>query len=251
MSNLSRRETVAWHDGELNQLHVQTLSLGSAVMDRLKRSLEALRTKDAVIAHDVLENRHDACPPDVPIDDARVEAVIACESGTCSLRAITCVSKAVTDLERIGEQVARMAHETLHIYEGRHVHPGAQLMREVYAAGQLALALLQGALESFDDLDAHKARTLACEQQELATGIESILLAAAAFLTEDSRNVGQTLRIILLVTEIERIGQHARDLAEYVYYMVEGGNREPCAKTGLVTDAIRNVDPMGHAAPPH
>jgi phosphate transport system protein len=236
------------HDDDLDSLHRRVCRRGTQVIDRLEQSLRALRDGDTVTARGLLTVDRATTDVDVLIDDESVEALIrgGCVAG--NLRAIICISKAVTDLERIEEQAVRLAEETLHLYERRYVHPGRQLIRDAFETGHLALDLLRGALGSFEALSASRARRLACCQRDLAVVMESVLTQAAEFLARDPRNVGQTIQLMLMMTDIERIGEHACDLAGYVYYMVRGSNREPCGSLERARESVPEPGVQGPAS---
>ena len=92
----------------------------------------------------------------------------------------------------------------------------------VITMGQLALDMLQESLQSFDSLDASRARGLVCRENVLDSEFQSSLRRLATFLLEDARNVGHAIHIVLMTKALERIGDHARNIAEYVIFMVLG-----------------------------
>ena len=138
------------------------------------------------------------------------------------LRVIMSISKTITDLERIGDEAARIAHIAKGMFESERSLPGGHLMRDVLNMGQLAVQMLEQALASFDALNATQARALVCRDNDLDMEFQSSLRRLATFLLEDARNVGHAIHIVLLIKAIERIGDHARNIAEYVIYMVQG-----------------------------
>ncbi len=89
------------------------------------------------------------------------------------------------------------------------VLPGKNLIRDVSIMGQQATAMLHEALESFDKLDAERAATLICKENELEIEFQSSLRRLATYLLEDARNVGHAIHTVLTIKSIERVGDHA------------------------------------------
>jgi phosphate transport system protein len=214
--------TVQRYDGELNNLHLRVLEMGGLVLDQVKHSLRSLKEKDVELANTVLERENEVDNLEVEIDDDVITVTAKRAPVARDLRVIMSISKSVTDLERIGDEAARIAHLAKGIYESELSHPSAHLMRDVTTMGRLALEMLQESLASFDSLNATQARALVCRENELEVEFQSSLRRLATFLLEDARNVGHAIHIVLLIKAIERIGDHARNIAEYVIYMVHG-----------------------------
>jgi len=221
MSRALEGHTVQRYDGELNSLHIQVLEMGSLVLNQVRHALTSLNQKEIAIAHDVLEREHDVDELELKTDDQVVSVIAKRGPVARDLRVIMAMSKTITDLERIGDEAARMANLTISIYDNDS-QPSKHLMRDVMTMGQVALRTLEEALESFDTLDTARARALICSENELEIEFQSSLRRLATFLLEDARNVGHTIHTVLMIKAIERIGDHARNIAEYVVYMVEG-----------------------------
>jgi len=222
MTRALEGHTVQRYNGELNNLHLRVLQMGGLVLDQVRHALLALQHKDLTIANTVLEREHQVDELELEIDDDVITVIAKRGPVARDLRVITSVSKTITDLERIGDEAARIAHLAQSMFETERSQPGSHLMRDVTNMGQLALDLLQESLESFDALDAGRARTLLCRENVLEIEFQSSLRRLATFLLEDARNVGHAIHIVLMTKAIERIGDHARNIAEYVIYLVRG-----------------------------
>lgn len=210
------------YDGELNSLHLQMLELGGLVMDQVNLALKSLRERSATLAQDVLEREHDVDQLEMKIDNDLVAVIAKRAPVARDLRVIISISKATTDLERIGDEAARIANLALAIYDSDTALPSKHLMRDVNTMGQLAVAMLHEALDSFDTLDAERASTLVCRENELEIEFQSSLRRLATYLLEDARNVGHAIHTVLMIKSIERVGDHARNLAEYIVYIIKG-----------------------------
>jgi phosphate transport system protein len=159
---------------------------------------------------------------ELKIDDDVVTVIATRGPVAGDLRVIMSISKAIIDLERTADEAARIANLAKAMYESERSQPSTHLMRDVTTMGQLAFEMLQESVESFDTLDAERARALVCSENVLDLEFQSSLRRLATFLLEDARNVGHAIQIVLLTKSIERIGDHARSIAEYVIYMVHG-----------------------------
>jgi len=100
--------------------------------------------------------------------------------------------------------------------------PSSHLLRDIKTMGNLSLRMLQDALDIFDTFDVARARVLARGNVELDEEFQSSLRRLATFVLEDARNVGHTINVTLIIKALERIGEHARNMAEYVIYLVKG-----------------------------
>jgi len=222
MTQTLEGHTVHRYDGELNNLHLRVLEMGGLVLDQGRHAMQALQSSDLSAANRVLEREYDVDKLEVEIDDDAITVVAKRAPVARDLRVIMSISKTITDLERIGDEAARIAHIAKGMFESERSLPGGHLMRDVLNMGQLAVQMLEEALASFDALNATQARALVCRDNDLDMEFQSSLRRLATFLLEDARNVGHAIHIVLLIKAIERIGDHARNIAEYVIYMVQG-----------------------------
>ena len=222
MTQALEGHTVQRYNGELNSLHLRVLEMGGLVLDQVRNALLTLHHKDTSSVNTVLEREHQVDDLELEIDDDVITVIAKRGPVARDLRVITSVSKTITDLERIGDEAARIAHLAKSMFESERSQPGAHLLRDVITMGQLALDILQKALDSFDALDAASARALVCRENVLDIEFQSSLRRLATFLLEDARNVGHAIHIVLMTKAIERIGDHARNIAEHVIYMVRG-----------------------------
>jgi len=210
------------YDGELNSLHLQMLEMGGLVMDQVNLALQSLHDRSATLAQNVVEREHDVDQLERKIDNDLVAVIAKRAPVARDLRVIISISKATTDLERIGDEAARIANLALAIYDSDTSLPGKNLMRDVGIMGQQVTAMLHESLESFDTLDAKRAAMLICKDNELEIEFQSSLRRLATYLLEDARNVGHAIHTVLMIRSIERIGDHARNLAEYIVYIIQG-----------------------------
>lgn len=216
--------TVRRYDGELNHLHYLVLELGGLVLAQVRDAVEALTRRDVALAQTVLARESSVDRGEVDADAEIVQLLARrCPVGG-DLRLVFAVAKSITDLERIGDEAVKIANLCLHLYGGDTggADPNRQLMRDVGSMASLALKHLERGLQMIDSWDEREAVQLILDHEALDEEFQSGLRRLMTFVMEDARNVGFAVNIVLIIKALERIGDHARNLAEYVVYQVRG-----------------------------
>lgn len=222
MSTHLEGHTVQRYDGELSSLHMLVVEMGGLVLGQVEAALQALREKDISEARQVIERDHDVNAREVKADEEIVSVIARRAPVARDLRTIMSMSKAIADLERIGDEAAKIASIILNIYDNDRSDPSAFLMRDIYTMGNLAVGMLREALEVFDNLDADHAEAVATGNTEMDAEFQSSIRRLATFIMEDSRNLGHAINIVLIIKALERVGDHSRNIAEYVVYLIKG-----------------------------
>jgi phosphate transport system protein len=222
MSTQIEGHTIHRYDGELRVLHDMVLNMGAMAQRQTLSALQAMEDQDTDLARKIIERDQQVNEQELRIDE-EIVAIIARRSPMArDLRAIMSMSKAVTDLERIGDEAARVAERVVRIFDNDGPGPSASLTRDITTMGKLVAAMLQDALEAFRLMDVERAERMAAGHTELDAEFQSSLRRLATFVMEDSRTVGHTINVTLITKSLERIGDHARNIAEYIIYLVKG-----------------------------
>ena len=222
MSQPMEGHTVRRYDGELSNLHYMVLKMGGLVIDQTRKAVDALRQKDVEAAHAVTEREPEVDALELKADD-EIASVLARRGPMArDLRVVIALAKTVADLERVGDEAARIAYVVASIYDGSKGGPSKSLLRDVKGMGKLAIQRLQDALDVIDTLDVDKADALLASEGELEEEFQASLRRLTTFVLEDARNVGHAVNITLILKALERIGEHAGNLAEYVVYLIRG-----------------------------
>lgn len=209
-------------DGELHHLHIKLLEMAGLVYEQVRMTLEALRQRNLDNLHVVIERESRVDSLEKRIDSDITEVLAKRSPMASDLRVIIAFSKVVTDLERVGDEAARIANISIAIYGNECNTPGIHLLRDIHIMGNLACLSLKDAIETLDMLDLEKADKLLNGQDDLDVEFQSSLRRLTTFILEDARNVGHAINIVLILKSLVRIGSHARNLAEYVIYFVSG-----------------------------
>ncbi len=211
-------------DGDLNTLHLLILEMGGLVMNQCHLALDALVNQDITHVNAVEDREPQINSIEESVDNRVVEIIGRHAPISKDLRIIMAFSKIVVDLERIGDEALRIARIVAVIHDGNQPKPGKYQMRDVVSMGSLSLGLLEKALAAFDNLDAKSAESLLNSEQELDAEFQSSVRHLTTFVLEDPRNLGHSINITLILKALERVGAHARNIAEYVVYLVHGVN---------------------------
>ncbi|HAI97136.1 MAG: phosphate transport system regulatory protein PhoU [Cycloclasticus sp.] len=211
-------------DGELHALHLNVLEMGSLALDQSRVALQALMGLNKDLAQKVLDREPTVDSMEDRIDNSIVDLMTKRGPVSRDLRITIAFSKIVVDLERIGDEAAKIAHIVESLSDENQPKPAKNQMRDISNMGKLALGMLDTAMKSLSELDAQLAETLLNTDQDLDMEFQSSLRHLTTFVLEDARNLGHTINITLMLKSLERLGAHAGNIAEYVIYLVYGVN---------------------------
>lgn len=207
-------------DMELETIRTRVLQMGGLVEQQILSAIDALMSGDIakfdkVIAEDALVNSME-----VTIDDECQHIIARRQPAASDLRIIITVIKTITDLERIGDEAQKIARMGKTIYQSeRYQMPR---FREIRKMAEVALAMLRRALDAFARLDATAALELAEEDMRLDDDFAAELRQLITFMMEDPRTISMSIDTLFISKAIERIGDHAKNISEYVVYLVKG-----------------------------
>jgi phosphate transport system protein len=214
--------TVKRFDGELGALHMRVLEMGGLVADQIRLALKAIKDKDLKLAHKVIER-------DIQVDDLEVTVdmeIASVLARRCpvakDLRMVLAVSKAINDLERMGDEALKIASQAISMYDSDSADPSSVLLRDIHTIGTQALHILNLTLDTFDNLDVDEAEAVVNSCVDLDVEFQCSFRRLATFIIEDARNLGHTIKVVSIIKALERIGDHAKNMSEYVIYIVSG-----------------------------
>lgn len=209
------------YDAELESIRSRVLEMGGLVESQIRRALEGFATGDRALLDDVIATDHRVNGLEVALDGACSHVIVKRQPAASDLRLLFGITKTVTDLERIGDEaqkVARMA-KSIHERDGgmRPVH-GV----DVRHAAEVALSMLRQALDAFARLDVKAAADVIRQDAAIDSEFRSVLRQLVTYMMEDPRTISTALEIVWVAKAIERMGDHAKNMAEYVIYIVKG-----------------------------
>jgi phosphate transport system protein len=203
---------------ELEALKQTLLAMGGLVEDQIRRVMRALLERDDAIAQEVIERDRQVNAYDVEVDEQCVSLLALHQPAAGDLRFITTAMKIVTDLERIGDQAVNIAQRVLELNREPRLKPYIDLPR----MAERAQRMVKESLDAFVARDTALARQVCGEDAEVDALKEQIFRELLTFMMEDPRTIPRAIRVILISRFMERVADHATNIAEMVVYLVEG-----------------------------
>jgi len=206
-------------DVELENLRDRVFVMGGLVEEQLKKAITALVDGDAVLADEVRAGDIQVNAMEVEIDEECTHIIARRQPTASDLRLVIAVIKTITDLERMGDQaekIARMGSELASMDRPQNGY------FEIRSLGNQIQAMISGALDAFVRMDAEAAVRVAKMDLEADHEYESIMRQYITFMMEDPRTIKRVLDATWAARALERIGDHARNICEYVIYLVKG-----------------------------
>ena len=240
MAQATREHTVKSYDQELSDLTALVMRMGGLVTEQLDGAMQALRERDVGRARDVIARDHVVNFMDVQADERSINLLARRQPMGRDLRTIMSLGKTVSDLERIGDEAERIARMAIHLEESGRPQPNPKLLRDTFGMARIANSMLKSALDALARLDVDTALEVAKGDVELDSEFQSALRRLATYLMEDSRNVGHVISVSLVLKSIERIGDHSKNIAEYVVYLVKGKDVRHVSPETLERDLLNN-----------
>jgi phosphate transport system protein len=205
---------------DLERLRSDVLQMGGLAESQLRQALQALSTGDSALAEQVAETEIVLNQMEIEIDD-ECNRILAMRAPAASdLRLVLAIIKTITDVERVGDE----AHKIGDIVARRTGldRAGADNYRVVRHLGHVALLLLHDALDAFARLDALAALEGARRDRQLDDEFDAIQRQCITFMIEDPRTIRASIDLLWVARSLERVGDHAKNICEYVIYMVGG-----------------------------
>ncbi|OJZ17517.1 MAG: phosphate transport system regulatory protein PhoU [Thiobacillus sp. 65-29] len=207
-------------DAELEAVRASVLKMGGLVEAQITDAIEALVTGNMELAERVDRNDHQVNALEVSIDEDCTRIIARRQPTASDLRIVMMVVKTITDLERIGDEAAKIARMARLIHESERV--GLPPFSEVKYMGGMVLDMLRKALDGFARLDASKAVEIARLDRAVDEEFRRNLRYLITYMMEDPRTISVSIDILFVIKAIERMGDHAENMSEYVIYMVKG-----------------------------
>jgi phosphate transport system protein len=217
---MQSEHTSKQYDAELESVRAKVLQMGGLVEQQIVQALEALVNSDAQLAEEVISNDHRVNALEVSIDEDCSHIIARRQPAAGDLRMIMMVVKTITDLERIGDEATKIARVAQKIYESDRMY--APRFNEIRNMTAIAREMLRTSLDAFARLDVTNTVGVARQDEQVDEHFRGIMRQLITFMLEDPRTISMSLEVLFVAKAIERIGDHAKNIAEYVVYMVKG-----------------------------
>ena len=206
-------------DQELEVVRGNVLRMGGLVERQLDLAMKALTESDSQLGETVARDDYKVNSLEVMIDE-ECSRILARRSPTAGdLRFVVAVIKTITDLERIGDEAEKIGYLAAGLAMAQQPK---NRYREIRNLGHHVKQMVHGSLNAFARLDAHEAFDVAKRDAEVDEHYESILRQLITFMMEDPRTIRPLLSVMWVARALERIGDHAKNICEYVIYLAHG-----------------------------
>ncbi|HWO14115.1 MAG TPA: phosphate signaling complex protein PhoU [Polyangiaceae bacterium] len=243
MPRANNAHTVRQFDTELEELRGLVLKMGTLVVQQIKDGIEGLLNDKLALAKMVQRREDWVDAMEVEADDLIVDLLVRRQPVGPDLRAILSLGKSVRDLERMGDEAERISRTAIEAHERNPgFKPSSELLRDVAPMGQLAIALVEGSLRALTKLDLSDALAVTRRDEELDGSFRAGLRRLATFIMEDSRTVGNVIDSTFVLKSLERIGDHATNIAEHVIYLVRGKDVRHLGSSEEIEKALKTSD---------
>ena len=207
-------------DTELESVRAKVLKMGGLVEEQISRAIEALVQGDMQMADEVEANDHAVNGLEVEIDEDCAQIIARRQPTASDLRMVMMIVKTITDLERIGDEASKIARMAKLIHAAERMT--LPRFSEVKYMASMVLEMLRKALDGFARLDASKAVEIARQDDLVDEQFRLNLRHLITYMMEDPRTISVFIDILFVTKAIERMGDHAKNMSEYVVYMVKG-----------------------------
>lgn len=208
------------YDQELEDVRNKVLQMGGLVESQLSNALKALMEQNSDLAEEVAYSDYRVNDMEVTIDEECAQIIARRQPTASDLRLILTIIKAITDLERIGdeaEKIARYAVKTTanNIGSGR-THASLRNLSEHVKV------MLRESLDAFARMDVEQAMRVATSDKRIDNEFDTLSRLLLTRMMEDPRNIQHCMNVTWCARSLERIGDHSKNLCEYVVYLVKG-----------------------------
>jgi phosphate transport system protein len=217
--NTTNEHTLKFFGEELQQLKAEVARMGGLVEAQVADCVRAVANRDVGLAQAVVERDQKLDQMQVDIERKAIRMIALRQPVAQDLRRTVAAMKLAWNLERTGDQAKSIAKRALVIAEAEPITP---LTRSVERMGKLVIARLKDVLDAYTNLDVDQAMNVWQKDQEVDEHYNSLFRELLTYMMADPRMIGACAQLLFVAKNLERIGDHATNVAEMVYYEVTG-----------------------------
>jgi phosphate transport system protein len=206
-------------DEELEEIRTRLMEMGGKVEQQLQNAIRAVSDADSKLAEEVIKEEKLVDEMEVDIDEACILIIARRQPAASDLRLVMMVTKAVNDLERIGDEAKKIANHAVILAGESETSDG---YTEVRHLGQSVVSMLSNALDAFARFDVDAAMRTLEEDKQIDLDYKTALRELVTYMMEDPRSISRVINILWVVRSLERIGDHAKNLCEQIVFVVKG-----------------------------
>jgi phosphate transport system protein len=213
------RHTSAQYNTEMEEARKNLMKMGGLVEQQVEDALKALMEMDTALAQRVIETDETVNDMEMEIDEECTRILALRHPAASDLRFVIAVTKAVNDLERMGDEASKVAKHTLELAD---TGSGPQGYVELRHIGEKVRQMVSQSLDSFARLSTDSAFDVLQQDQAVDLEYGTAIRTLVTTMMEDPRTITRALNVMWSLRSLERIGDHARNVAESVIYLVKG-----------------------------
>jgi phosphate transport system protein len=205
-------------DDELAELKAKLVRMAGLAEDQIDKALAALLNRDSEQARQVIERDHQVNALDVEIDEECIRLLALHQPAARDLRLVTTAMKISTELERISDLAENICERTIELNEEPQLKPYIDIPR----MGNSARMMVKESIDAFVKDDAALARKVLTDDDLVDDLMEQVFRELLSYMIGDPHTISRAIRLSFIAKYIERVGDHATNIAELVVYLVEG-----------------------------
>lgn len=213
--------TSSQFDSELDAVRAQLTQMGGLVEQQLNSALDLLTSRDDDLAERIIAGDKAIDTLELEIDDAATHIIAKRQPAAIDLRLLIAIIKVVRDLERMGDEAKKIAKAIRKINEHMHTGPLAHEV-DLRRIGNRVATMVHDVLDAFVRNDPAAATRVALMDDEVNTDYRAISRQVVTYMMEDPRTISTSLDLMFIAKSVERIGDHAKNIAEHVIFIAEG-----------------------------
>lgn len=227
-------------DQELEEIRNQVLSMGGYVETQVNNGIKALVESDSVLATKVVKKEREINRMEVTIDEECVQILARRQPAASDLRLLVAVIKTITDLERIGDHAEKLGRHQLELMDDG---VSSVSFARIEHLGELVSKMLHDSLDAFARMSVDDAKKAHAMDKKINAEFDGLMRQLIMHMMEDPRTIKNALRVSWSIRALERIGDHAKNICEYVIYLVVGKDvRHVLGKDKSHVDIIEEVE---------
>jgi phosphate transport system protein len=233
--NMPDKHISTQFDNELDKINSHLLAMGGLVESQVAKTMKAFATMDIDLADEVLLLEKEVNQLELNIDAECAEILAMRQPAARDLRLVLAVTKAASNLERVGDEADHIAARIKKILEANLKY---QInVAEIRIAGQMALGLLRRSLDAFARGDSKAAAVIVADDIEIDNEFRGFVRKLTSYMSEDPSIISIALEFLFIAKAVERIGDHAKNIAEFVIYVDKGADVRHISQDKLIEEA--------------
>lgn len=215
---MSTEHTVKSYDEELRRVHKAVLKMGGLCESQFAAAIQAVANRDPEVAAEIVREDAKIDEIEIDVDHLSVRLLALRQPMAVDLREIIAALKISAAIERIGDYAANVAKRAIVLAESRPVRPANGIPR----MGRLVQRMIKDVLDAYTQKDAAKAKAVWLRDAEVDDLYSSLFREVLTYMMEDPRNITACTHLLFIAKNIERIGDHATNMAEMIHFLITG-----------------------------